>query len=273
MDINSLVIFFKVAETSSLTKASKVLEIPVSTVSRKLQKLEEDLGNKLFHRTTRKISLTQEGNILYNKAKPHFVELEMVGNELAGNDIMLKGEIRVTAPIEKREFLAERISSFRQLFPNISIHLNFSNDFHDLVENSFDFAFRAGNLPDSGMFYHKIGNEHLCAYIHKRFMPHSITLESLNEFDYFVMEKNTFLETSDGVVFRPENKVTSNSIEFILDLAKKIPSIIYVPAGMVTDDYIKINVFKEKTASFQIVYLSKQQNKICQSFLDFFKNN
>ena len=60
-------------------------------------------------------------------------------------------------------------------------------------------------------------------------------------------------------------------MEFILKVAGTIPSIVYVPEKTVNDDFIKINVFKEKTASFQLVYLSKQQNKICKMFLDFFE--
>lgn len=273
MDINSLVIFFKVAETNSLTKASKILEFPVSTVSRKIKKLEEDLGSKLFHRTTRHISLTQEGKLLYERAKPHFDELETVGNELAGSDDHLRGEIRITAPVEKRNYLVNLISKFRKHYPNISLHMNFSNDLHDLVQDSFDFAFRVGNLNDSNLFYHIIGQEKLVAYIHKNFMPHRINFESLSEFDYFVMEKNTFLETVEGNIFKPENKIASNSIEFILEMSKIIPSIIYVPEAEANNDFIKINVFKEIIAPFQIIYLSKQQNKICKAFLDFVKQH
>lgn len=272
VDINSFIVFFKVAETNSLTKAAVILEMPVSTVSRKLQKLEEDLGNKLFHRTTRKISLTQEGTLLYQKAKPHFDELESIGNELTGNTNEVKGEIRITAPLEKYDYLTEKLTVFRKSHPHINLHVNFSNDFQDLVQGSFDFAFRAGVLPDSNMFYHILGEERLCAYVHKNFMPYQISLDTLNEFDYLVMEKNTFLETLDGHIFKPDNKVTSNSVEFILKVASTIPSIVYVPEKTVNEDFIKINVFKEKKASFQIVYLSKQQNKICKMFLDFFKD-
>jgi DNA-binding transcriptional LysR family regulator len=273
LDINSFVVFFKVAETNSLTKAAVILEMPVSTVSRKLQKLEEDLGNKLFHRTTRKISLTQEGSLLYEKAKPHFDELESIGNELTGNTLEVKGEIRITAPLEKYDYLTEKLTLFRKSHPHINLHVNFSNDFQDLVQGSFDFAFRAGVLSDSNMFYYILGEEKLCAYVHKNFTPYQITFDTLNEYDYLVMEKNTFLETLDGRVFKPDNKITSNSVEFMLKVAKTVPSIIYVPEKTVNEDYIKLNIFKEKKASFQIVYLSKQQNKICKLFLDFFKEN
>ncbi len=273
MDINSLLVFFKVAETKSLTQASKVLEMPVSTVSRRLQKLEDDLETKLFHRTTRKISMTPEGLLLYNKSKPLLDELETIGNELVGDCNEIKGDIRITAPIEKRMYIGDKIAAFRKIYPYINIHANFSNDFQDLVQGSYDFAFRAGLLVDSNMFYSVLGKESLHGYIYKDYIPMSITPDSLKEFDYFVMEKNTFLETYSGEIFKPENKVVSNSIEFIMEMAKRIPSIIYVPESSITDDFIKINLFKEKVVDFQIVYLSKQQSKVCRLFLDFFKKN
>ncbi len=273
MDINSLVVFFKVAETKNLTKASKILEMPVSTVSRRLQKLESDLSLKLFHRTTRQISLTQEGSVLYAKAKPLLEDLETIGNELVGNCNDIRGDIRMTSPIEKRNYLSTIISEFRVKYPNINIHVNFSNDFQDLIQEGYDFAFRAGKLTDSNMFYHIIDTEVLSSYIHKKFLPTTITPESLKEFDYIVMEKNTYLETADGEIFRPDNKVVSNSIEFIVDLASKKPSIIYIPNAYVSNDFIKVNIFKEQPTDFQIVYLSKQQNKVCKLFLDFVKKN
>ena len=273
MDINSLIVFFKVAETKSLTKASKILETPVSTVSRKIQKLEDDLELKLFHRTTRQISLTQEGAILYKKAKPLLDELELIGNEIVGDCNDIRGEIRITAPIEKRNYIVDKIAAFRLIYPHINLHINFSNDFQDLVQGSYDFAFRAGTLTDSNMFYSIIGKEYMHSYIYKDYLPTTISPDTLKEFDYFVMEKNTFLETNDGEIFKPENKVVSNSIEFILEMAKRKPSIIYVPDTAVDDSFIKVNIFKDKVSDFQIVYLSKQQSKVCRLFLEFFKAN
>lgn len=271
MDINSLIIFFKVAETSSFTKASKILDIPIPTVSRKINKLEEDLSVILFHRTTRHTSLTQEGLKLYDKSKPLFEALENIKVELNEDDNMIQGDIRITAPFEEREYLSNVIYSFRVHYPNINFLIHFSNDFENLVEESFDFAFRGGNLSDSNLFYYKIREEKLAAYIHKNFFPNRVSLDSLHEFDYFVMESNTFLETKNGETFKPKNKVVSNSIEFIKDMAKMKPSVIYVPEVYAADDFIKINLFKEKKTSFQVVYLNKNQNKICKLFLDFIK--
>lgn len=272
MDINSLVIFYKVADTSSFTKTSKILEIPIPTVSRKINKLEEDLKIKLFNRTTRSISLTQDGINLYEKSKPLFESLENIQSEFNTDDNLLSGEIRLTSTFEERYYLSQLVYSFRLKYPNINIFVHFSNSFENLIEKSFDFAFRGGNLEDSNLFYYKIREENLAAYINKKFFPNRVNLESLNEFDYLVMESNTFLETKDNDIFKPKNKIVSNSIEFIKEIAKLKPSILYIPERYSDDDFIKINIFKEKKTSFQVVYLNKNQNKICKLFLEFIKN-
>lgn len=88
MDINSLRIFYKVADTSSFTKTSKILDIPTPTVSRKIKKLEDDLKIKLFNRTTRNISLTQDGIKLYEKSKPLFESLEKIHSEFNTDDFL-----------------------------------------------------------------------------------------------------------------------------------------------------------------------------------------
>jgi DNA-binding transcriptional LysR family regulator len=270
MDINSLVIFFKIAETSSFSKAASILEIPISTISRRITKLEEDIGHKLFLRTTRKISLTKEGSELYAKAKPHFDKLAFIQQEFNKDDEMV-GEIRLTAPLEHRNYLVPKLIEFRKLYPNINLFRHFSNDIKNMIEDSFDFALRAGKLADGNFYAFKLYSETMSSYIHKDFFPNQIDLESLKEFDYCMMERNTFLETHDGKIFKPVKRTISNSIEFITEYAKQYPSIIYIPDTLADDSFIKLNIFKEKETSFQIVYLNKEQNKICKIFLDFFK--
>lgn len=270
MDINALTIFYKVAETCNFSKASKVLDIPISTISRKINQLEIDLKQKLFIRNTRKVMLTNEGQVLYDTSKPLFEELYNLPN-IFEDDCSLSGDIRLTATIEHRKYLAPKIAAFRKQYPKINLHINFSNDVKDLIEESFDFAFRAGKLEDSNLYAVKLYTERLIPYIHKDFFPESINLETLQEFDYCVMEHNLLLQKENGEVFKPLKRVVSNSIEFIQDYAREQASIIYIPETFADDDFVKINIFKCMTSYYHIVYLHKKLNKPCRLFLEFFK--
>jgi len=273
MDINSLVIFFKVAETKSFTKASKILDIPVSNVSRKINKLESDIGVKLLNRTTRNISLTQDGINLYEKSKPHFEVLENIKSEFIQDDSLVSGLIRVTAPFEEKIYVANLISTFKNSYPNVEFFVHFSNDLENLIEKSFDFAFRGGNLKNSNLFYFKTREENLYAYIHKNFYYETITPDLIKDIDCFLMENNYYLETLDGEIIQPKNKIISNSIEFIKQMAERNKSLIYIPEHFSNDNFVKIPFIKEKSTTFQIVYTSKKQNNICKLFLLHVKNS
>ncbi len=273
MDINSLVFFFKVAETKSFTKASKILDIPVSNVSRKINKLESDIGVKLLNRTTRNISLTQDGINLYEKSKPHFEVLENIKSEFIQDDSLVSGLIRLTAPFEEKIYVANLISTFKNSYPNVEFFVHFSNDLENLIEKSFDFAFRGGNLKNSNLFYFQTREENLYAYIHKNFYYETITPDLIKDIDCFLMENNYYLETLDGEIIQPKNKIISNSIEFIKQMAERNKSLIYIPEHFSNDNFVKIPFIKEKSTTFQIVYTSKKQNNICKLFLLHVKNS
>lgn len=144
MDINALTIFHKVAETNSFSVASRILNIPISTISRKINSLEKDLKRKLFIRTTRKINLTPEGQLFYKSSKPLFEQLHDLSN-LFEEDEEISGDIRITSTLEHKCYLAPKIVEFRKMYPHINLFIHFSNDVKDMVEHSYDFAFRAGN--------------------------------------------------------------------------------------------------------------------------------
>lgn len=270
MDITALTIFHKVAQTHSFSSASRLLDIPVSTVSRKVNKLEEELGQKLLIRTTRKVNLTAEGHLLYESSKSLFDELYQLNN-IFEKDENVSGEIRITSTIEHRKFLAPKIVEFRKSYPNINLHINFSNDVKDMIEHSYDFAFRAGKLKDSSAYSFGLYTENLYAYIHKNYFPTTLDLETLKEFDYCMMEKLASLHTIDGKILKPKKKIVTNSIEFILEYARNQATIVYLPESHVSEDFLKINIFEPLSTSFQIVYLHKKLNRACNLFLNYFK--
>lgn len=271
MDIQALIIFHKIAQNHSFTETSKILEIPISTVSRKVNKLEKDFGRKLFLRSTRKINLTQDGQILYNNSKDLFNNLNNLDN-LFEDDKNLHGDIRITSTIEHKSYLAPKIVQFRTLYPNINLFLNFSNEKQEMIEGGYDFAFTAGILKDSSKYSYLLYKDKISAYIHKNFFPAKIDPDSLKEFDYCLMQSLGSLEFLDKSILKPQKKIVTNSIEFILDYARCQATIVFVPETHVSEDFIKINLFKSYETNFQIVYLDKNMNRVCELFLNYIKN-
>jgi DNA-binding transcriptional LysR family regulator len=269
MDINALIIFYKVAETNSFSKTSKVLDIPISTISRKINKLEEDLKQKLFIRNTRKINLTIEGQNLYETSKPLFEQLHNLPN-IFENNANLSGDIRITSTIEHQNYLAPKISAFKNLYPNINLHIHFSNDIKDLIEDSYDFAFRAGKLKDSSLYSYPLYSDCFSAYIHKNYYE-QLNINDLSLYEHCLLENNSILYLEDDSYIKPKHKLVSNSIDFIQEYAALHKSIIFVPHYHIKSDFIKISFYKEKISFFNIVYLNKNLNKPCRLFLEFFK--
>lgn len=269
MDINSLVVFFKVAETSSFSQAARILEMPVSTVSRRISRLEEELNHKLIVRTTRKLSLTREGHELYQRAKPHLDQLDSIRYDF-NHQQTLSGEIRITSTLEHRDYLSEKIALFKESYPDIKVFIHFSNEIKNMIEHSFDFSFRGGILPDANYYSMKLYEETLGAYMHKDFF-HEGDIGNYADIEFAVMESTSYLEYDNDKIFKPEKKIVSNSIEFLVSYATRRKAIIYVPNRYCSEDFVLLNQFKTKHSNFQIVYLNRTQNRVCQVFLEFFK--
>lgn len=145
MNYQDLYYFIKVVESGNLTIASDKLDIPTSTLSRRLISLEESLGYQLLHRSSRKFGLTNAGNQFYERLRGQFNEIEFeyqnVMSELAG----ISGDLTVSAPLALgRHVVSKWLFEFMAMHPNISVQLLLSNKSIDLVSAGVDVALRVG---------------------------------------------------------------------------------------------------------------------------------
>ncbi|MGQ4878579.1 LysR substrate-binding domain-containing protein [Billgrantia sp. LNSP4103-1] len=151
-DLNDALIFAKVVEQGSFIAAAKQLHLSKTTVSRRVQTLEQRLGARLLNRTTRRLSLTEAGSIYFdycNRIAHDLGEAEKAVHQLEESP---RGWLRVTAPFTMcTEFTSVLIRDFRQLHPQVRIELVLSNERLDLVANQIDVALRVGALPDSSL--------------------------------------------------------------------------------------------------------------------------
>jgi len=150
MNLTYLQTFFVVAEERSFTKAAEVLDVSKGLVSRHVQRLEETLNSRLFHRTTRSISLTEVGEELYTKAKQ--IQLLATEAEMRVKDITqeVSGELKVTAPIEFGRALCRHVlPHYRNQYPKVDLVLDFGPIKKKIESGDFDIAFRAyDELPN-----------------------------------------------------------------------------------------------------------------------------
>jgi DNA-binding transcriptional LysR family regulator len=149
---NDLLIFARVAEAGSFSRAAQRMGLPKSTVSRRISLLEERLGERLMVRTTRRLALTEFGNQLLEHARQVAAEVDAVKALSEHRQARPSGRLRVSMPSDLATMLlTDMLAAFIALHPAVSLELDLSPRRVDLLGENFDLAVRMGNLPDDAM--------------------------------------------------------------------------------------------------------------------------
>ena len=187
IDLNHLRVFQRVAALRSFSAASRELEIPRSSVSRSIQRLEAELGVRLMQRTTREVALTEAGDALYRRCEDLLgrlgEELDYVGS-LGDNP---RGNLSISAGIGFGiNVLSELLPEFMRRYPSVDANLDLSSRPAEMIAERIDVAIRMGPMPDSQIVARKLGvlNRYCCAspdYLQRRGTPK--TFEDLRDHD------------------------------------------------------------------------------------------
>jgi DNA-binding transcriptional LysR family regulator len=148
MDLNEMLVFTRVVEAQSFVGAARALGMPKSTVSRKVSDLEQRLGARLVQRTTRRLSLTEEGRAYFQHAQRVVAEAEEAERAVTRLQGTPRGLLRVTTPLNF-DYFAPAVTSFLARYPEVELELVGTDRRVDLVQEGFDVAVRAGALADS----------------------------------------------------------------------------------------------------------------------------
>lgn len=173
--------FVYVAENESFTLASKKMAISTAQVSRQISALEKRLKIKLLYRTTRKVSLTEEGRVFYQHCRSVLDGLEAAERAITNLQSKPQGKIKLTAPITFGEQqILPLVNDFLTRYSDVQVSAYLSNRQIDLTEDGYDLAIRVGKLNDSSMMAKKLGkrSNYVCAskqYLDKYGIPHSIS--------------------------------------------------------------------------------------------------
>ena len=165
--LSAMALLVKVAELGSMSAAARVLNMPLTTVSRQIGELENTLGVRLMIRTTRKLTLTDAGVDYVAAARRILEEVETAERRAAGEYQEPKGELVLSAPtMFGRQHVLPVVTDFLARYPQIRVRLLLSDRNADLVGDHIDLAVRIGTLPDSGMVATRLGEMRIVTCAH-----------------------------------------------------------------------------------------------------------
>lgn len=157
MQRDALQVFIDVVRTGSFSEVARERELSPSSVARIIGLLEADLGVRLLQRSTRKIGLTEAGQLVFERTHPLLEELTRIQAEVKELSVNPKGSIRITAsPSFGTLCLAPLLGEFSALYPEITLDLVVDDKISDLVDEKIDLAVRQGPLPDSNLIAERL---------------------------------------------------------------------------------------------------------------------
>lgn len=164
--LQPLIAFAETAKHGNFAAAARELGSPPSTLAKAVARLEETLGVKLFHRTTRQVNLTPDGERLFERCQRVLSELEDLEAEAAGTGARPSGTLRVDVPITYgKRFVLPRLAALVREHPGLQLDLRLNDGYVDLVRDGIDLALRVGRLQDSTLVARRVDRQAmvLCA--------------------------------------------------------------------------------------------------------------
>jgi DNA-binding transcriptional LysR family regulator len=156
--IGRLRVFIQVAEVGSFIRASQILLMPKTTVSAAIQQLEHEMGTRLFHRTTRRVQLTSDGELLLEKARSLLFDVQALESLFHRQNGPIGGRLTVDVPSRiARRMIVPALPDFFLQYPEIQLFLSASDRSVDLIQEGIDCVVRVGNLSDSSLVSQPLG--------------------------------------------------------------------------------------------------------------------
>jgi len=285
--LDDLYYFTEVAKVMSFRQAAVATGVPVSTLSRRVSALEAAIGMRLFHRTTRKIELTEPGRAYYLRCKDIIEQAHYAHDEIQGKFIQPSGVLKVTAPVDfGNEVVSPLIAEFSLLYPDIRFEFDLSARLADLIAEPFDMAIRIGNLKDSSLVSRRLCSLSRSLYAAPSYIQCQGAPDhpgSLKDFHCLSVKAGdsrhwTLSRGDETVIVTPASKFVANNATMIKHLAVLGQGIAILADALVKDDVSKgrlIPVLPEWSAGSVPVYAlteSRSSPARVQKFIEFLKD-
>jgi len=190
-DLNELAVFTYVVEHGGFTAAAEATQLPKSNISRRIASLEERLGVRLLERTTRKVHVTEIGDIYYRHCRRMLDEADDADLYVEQAMEIPRGTLRVSATVNVgQHLLAPMAAEFMSQYPEVQFELIWTNRLIDVIEEGFDLTIRIGALQDSSLVARRLGQWRLFLYASAEYLKARGTPqnpEDLQDHDCLVM--------------------------------------------------------------------------------------
>jgi DNA-binding transcriptional LysR family regulator len=245
--LTGLEVFAKVAAAGSLSAAARALGMSQTMVTKHIAALEARLGAKLFHRTTRRLSITEAGRSYLESSERILAEIEAADAAVAADRVEPRGMLRINAPVSfGTRQIAPLLAEFAARYPRTSVELGLNDRLVDLAEEGWDLAIRIGNLSDSSLIARRIAPCRIvvCAapsYLKMHGIPQTVSsLAAHNCLGYTLSQRTpvdrwTFGARGEAGV-RVSGNLRANNGDALLAAALAGQGIIHQPSFIVADD-------------------------------------
>lgn len=244
MDLNNLRTFVAIAELGSFSKGAAELGVAKSTASERLRALEDELGAPLLQRSTRRVALTEAGEVLLDKGRAIIALAADAEAQLTNATRSAVGRLRMSAPTSfGLRFLTEVVAELAVAHPQLSVDFQLEDRTVDLVAERFDLALRIGRLPDSSLLAQKVGASRRLVVASPEYLArHGTPREpaELRQHDCILYTHQSRLDTwvfdrADGTEenVRVSGRVQSNHGDAIAELAARGTGVAWLPQFIV----------------------------------------
>lgn len=289
-NLGSLNVFVQAAETRSFTLAAKQLGVSSSAIGKSIARLEERLGVRLFHRSTRTVTLTPEGALFLERCRRIFCEIEQAEIELSQTRDTPRGKLKISLPVAGI-LMMPTLSAFMSRWPEIEVDLDFNDKLVDVIDEGFDAVIRSGEPNDSRLMTRVLGSFTFKlvgspAYFAQHGTPETPTDLALHACLHHrypsngKLEKWPLITQPDAPVLELPVTATSNAIEPLVYMAEHGLGIACMPCFAIREQ-IKtgslISVLEDKMrqeGTFRAVWPSSRQlSPKIRVFVDFMAAN
>ena len=249
-ELSAISIFVTVVEAGSFVKAAEQLHLTRSAISKNIARLEDQLGVVLFKRTTRSLSMTDEGALFYEHSHRALSEIQNAAALLDQGKINATGRLRMSVPVLFGQvFAAPLMVKFSQQHADLQLEISFNDRTVDLVEEGFDLCIRIGTLPDTTQLVAKPIGEHrmlLCASPNYLNENEAVPLEHIEDLDNHTtiadphsgqMQKWRLQKENDEPLFiKPKAKLLLNDLQAIKNAALAGAGIAWLPDWLIQNE-------------------------------------
>lgn len=190
--------FINVVDTGSFSKTAQLLNLPISTVSRRVKDLEQHLGVKLIKRSTRYLSLTDLGRIYYNQVEQAVRDFDMADEMLRESSTTLSGKLRISAlPSYANKNLYPILEKFRKKYPEITIELISTDAVQDLMKDDIDFIIRPTSTPPEHLIARMVDQHKMAIVSSPEYIENN---PPIKHWEDIVKHKTVCYGTNNGVM-------------------------------------------------------------------------